>query len=352
MKFYNNLVLSTLCLALGVQSVDIVSMDIPQVAESGKDLVLDCKFEYRPEEEDQLDIKWYFNNSPTPIYQWLPAMDTGPQIIDPRFNQYMDLMYTVNGEKYEKHRALHLVNITHHLSGSYMCKVSSFLDEDFNQKNLMVYVPPAVVKFSHQSEESEGETEISCTAEGIYPTPAARIYWKDGLGEREMDKTVVEEDSDGLYSILVSTSTHTESIRGVQLGCEISIPGTQFKINEELVISPEISLDDLELETFNETLNEPYTDYELYDTTNSTLENFLYNETDVSYETTGSGSGDVQLKYGELYSPYENSITEQSADPRVSGAAARTAGKLLFLLPLLLLMRLTNLTPSTCDMYV
>ncbi|XP_023349218.1 uncharacterized protein LOC111717983 [Eurytemora carolleeae] len=137
--FPNNLVFSTVALALGVQSVDIISMDIPQVAESGKSLVLDCRFEYRAEEKDQLDIKWYFNSSPTPIYQWLPAMNTGPQVIDPRFTEYLDLLYTVNGEKYEKHRALHLVNVTHHLSGSYMCKVSSFLDEDFNQKNLMVY---------------------------------------------------------------------------------------------------------------------------------------------------------------------------------------------------------------------
>jgi len=243
MKFPNNLVLSSLCFALGVQSVDIISMDIPKVAESGKDLVLDCKFEYRPEEEDQLDIKWYFNNSPTPIYQWLPAMDTGPQIIDPRFTQYMDLMYTVNGEKYEKHRAIHLVNITHHLSGSYMCKVSSFVDEDFGQKNLMVYVPPSAVKFSHENKQSEGRTKVACSANGIYPTPKARVYWKNRSPERQLDKTIVEEDSNGLYSILISTSIHTESIRGVQLGCEISIPGTQFKIKEELVISPDISAD-------------------------------------------------------------------------------------------------------------
>ena len=41
-------------------------------------------------------------------------------------------MYTVNGEKYEKHRALHLVNVTHHLSGSYMCKVNIFLNKIIN----------------------------------------------------------------------------------------------------------------------------------------------------------------------------------------------------------------------------
>jgi len=243
MEFYNNLVLATLCLALGVQSVDIISMDIPQVAESGKDLVLDCKFQYRPEEEDQLEIKWYFNNSPTPIYQWLPAMDTGPQIIDPRFASYMDLLYTVNGDKYEKHRAFHLVNVTHHLSGSYMCKVSSLVDEDFNQKNLIVYVPPSLVKFSHKNQEEDGTTELVCSAHGIYPAPAARVIWSDGMGEQEIDKTVVEENEDGLFSIILSTSIHTQSIRGVQLGCEISIPGTDFKIKEELVISPDISAD-------------------------------------------------------------------------------------------------------------
>ena len=49
------------------------------------------------------------------------------------FNEYLDLMYTVNGEKYEKHRALHLVNVTHHLSGSYMCKVNTFLNKIINK---------------------------------------------------------------------------------------------------------------------------------------------------------------------------------------------------------------------------
>jgi len=241
MKFSRVLVFSALCLALGVQSVDIISMDIPKAAESGHDLVLDCKFEYRNEERDQLDIKWYFNSSPTPIYQWLPAMDTGPQIIDPNFNEYLDLMYTVNGEKYEKHRALHLVNVTHHLSGSYMCKVSSFLDEDFNQKNLMVYVPPSVVRFSHKTEDSR--TKVTCAAEGIYPKPEASLYWKDGVLEGEEVDTLVEEGEKGLYSISFTSSLHTDTIRGVQLGCEISIPGTQFSIREELVISPDISAD-------------------------------------------------------------------------------------------------------------
>jgi len=189
------------------------------------------------------DIKWYFNNSPTPIYQWLPAMATGPQIIDPRFNEYLDLKYTVSGEKYLKHRALHLVNVSRHLTGDYMCKVSSFVDEDFNRKSLQIFVAPSVVKFSHESLEMEGRTRVSCSAEGIYPSPTLKIFWKDGLMD-DVEKTVVSEDPDGYFSILHSTSIQQQYIRrGVELGCEISIPGTDYSIKEELLIGPDINAD-------------------------------------------------------------------------------------------------------------
>ncbi len=66
-------------------------------------------------------------------------MSMGPQLIDPTFSRHLDLTFTVNGDKYEKHRALHLLNVSRQLSGSYMCKVSSFLDEDFNQRSVMIY---------------------------------------------------------------------------------------------------------------------------------------------------------------------------------------------------------------------
>jgi hypothetical protein len=49
----------------------------------------------------------------------------GPQVIDPAFSRHLDLAFTVNTEKYEKHRALHLMNVSRHLSGSYMCKAES-----------------------------------------------------------------------------------------------------------------------------------------------------------------------------------------------------------------------------------
>ena len=71
----------------------------------------------------------------------------------------------------------------------------------------MLLVPPARVQFSHSSVEREGQTMVTCSATDIYPSPVARIYWKDGLvvfiaifwtvfyiffpeGERKREKTI------------------------------------------------------------------------------------------------------------------------------------------------------------------
>ena len=45
---------------------------------------------------------------------------------------------------------------------------------------IIIAVPPANVKFSHESSEETERTKISCSADGIYPSPTARVYWKDG----------------------------------------------------------------------------------------------------------------------------------------------------------------------------
>ena len=64
----------------GINSVHIVQIDGPEVVKSGSELMLDCNFDYMREEESQLDLKWYFNGSPVPVYQWVPSMKKGPQV--------------------------------------------------------------------------------------------------------------------------------------------------------------------------------------------------------------------------------------------------------------------------------
>ena len=43
------------------------------------------------------------------------------------------------GDKWRKHRALKILKPTTEMSGPYRCKVSSFVDEDFMQKTMVVY---------------------------------------------------------------------------------------------------------------------------------------------------------------------------------------------------------------------
>ena len=50
-------------------------MIVPSVIESGSRdyVILDCDYDFLQQEKDQLDIKWFFNDNPEPIFQWLPG---------------------------------------------------------------------------------------------------------------------------------------------------------------------------------------------------------------------------------------------------------------------------------------
>ena len=63
-----------------VSSVSIRDISAPAAVEAGKELLLDCDFTYNKEEVEEVVVKWFHNNSTTPFYQWVPALDIGPQV--------------------------------------------------------------------------------------------------------------------------------------------------------------------------------------------------------------------------------------------------------------------------------
>ena len=122
--------------------VQIREMRVPSVVESGKKnhVILDCDYDISSESEgQQVDVKWFFRNDPEPFFQWLPGR--APQAKGNLFsNGRLDLTYEVEGgNRFQKHRALKIMRPTTELSGTYRCKVSSFLDEDFMQKEMIIY---------------------------------------------------------------------------------------------------------------------------------------------------------------------------------------------------------------------
>ena len=129
-------------LAGKIVGVQIREMRVPSVIESGTKsyVILDCDYEISSESEGtQVDVKWFFGSDPEPFFQWLPGRP--PQAKGSLFtNGRLDLSYEVEGgDRFRKHRALKIMRPTTELSGTYRCKVSSFVDEDFMQKEMIIY---------------------------------------------------------------------------------------------------------------------------------------------------------------------------------------------------------------------
>ena len=124
-----------------IVGVEIRHMRVPSVLQNGSKpfVILDCDYDISSEQEGRgLDVKWFFGNNHQPFYQWLPGRR--PQTRGERFRGRIDLHYEVEGSnKFSKHRALKILRPTTELSGTYRCKVSSFLDEDFRQKTMIIY---------------------------------------------------------------------------------------------------------------------------------------------------------------------------------------------------------------------
>lgn len=45
---------------------------MPEVAQLGNPVVLDCDYTLEESSVDGLVVKWFFNEKPGPIYQWIP----------------------------------------------------------------------------------------------------------------------------------------------------------------------------------------------------------------------------------------------------------------------------------------
>jgi hypothetical protein len=124
---------------LGMHCLSLDSVSIPPAHPEGQDLTLSCDYSYNLPESDQLVLTWYHNGSPIPIYQWVPALDMGPQVIHDLFKDHLDLTYNANDDKFKKHSALRIINPDQRFSGNYKCRVSTFLEEVSQYKDVFIY---------------------------------------------------------------------------------------------------------------------------------------------------------------------------------------------------------------------
>jgi len=235
-----------LSIAGKIVGVQIREMRVPSVVESGKKnhVILDCDYDISSESEgQQVDVKWFFRNDPEPFFQWLPGR--APQAKGNLFsNGRLDLTYEVEGgNRFQKHRALKIMRPTTELSGTYRCKVSSFLDEDFMQKEMIIYSPAHEIKLFYTKPYTDF-INLTCTASGVFPEPEMKLSWgtlsTDRLDKQRGQTTTVSKKRDnGLYDVSLFKTLSEEDLRPETVfGCVLTIPGTDYSIKEETMYFP------------------------------------------------------------------------------------------------------------------
>lgn len=127
---------------LGSRCVQISELRVPETVRNGSDaVILDCVYTLKPEEAKALStaglvLKWFFNNGPEPVYQWIPGQK--PQELG-LLKGRLDLHYEASNQAGTMYRALRIIRPTTDLSGEYKCTVSTFHTEDFMVKKMIVY---------------------------------------------------------------------------------------------------------------------------------------------------------------------------------------------------------------------
>uniref|UniRef100_A0A1B6DGH1 Ig-like domain-containing protein n=1 Tax=Clastoptera arizonana TaxID=38151 RepID=A0A1B6DGH1_9HEMI len=223
-----------------VLGVTINSLKVPAQVLNGKDAILDCEYTYRSADlsaATDLVVKWFFNGGPEPVYQWIPnqkPQDLG--ILRGRLN----LDYRASSKPEAMHRALYIVNPTTELSGEYKCFVSTFTDEDFMTKNMIVFSPGKSLEMAYRKTDFE-KVNITCSAQGVYPEPRIILYKE----QREkdiiplMDSVTEAYKTSGLYDAVTSAVLYEEEIEVPTIfHCEFTIPGTTYSQKKKLVYYP------------------------------------------------------------------------------------------------------------------
>uniref|UniRef100_A0A1B6DR62 Ig-like domain-containing protein n=1 Tax=Clastoptera arizonana TaxID=38151 RepID=A0A1B6DR62_9HEMI len=221
-----------------VGAVQITSLRVPPAVHNGTGsaAILDCQYTLRPEEaspDSGLVVKWFFNNGPTPVYQWIPSQK--PQelgVLRGRLN----LDYKASHHASTMHRALYITNPTTELSGEYKCSVSTFNDEDFMIKRMIVFAPEK--SFEVVQTTIFNTVNITCRARGVYPEPKIALFKHSNGEEREQLQGVSVEIStrSGQYDISATSlldGDHLQSPTVFQ--CELRIPHTTYAKKKNLV---------------------------------------------------------------------------------------------------------------------
>ncbi|XP_065217667.1 uncharacterized protein LOC135843644 isoform X2 [Planococcus citri] len=215
---------------------------MPEAVQNGekKGAVLDCLYTLSSQELSKnsgLVVKWFFNRSPNPVYQWIhnqKPQDAG--ILKGR----LKLDYKASNNHSSMYRALFIVTPTVELSGEYKCLVSTYHDEDFSKKHLLVYQPERRMDFFHSRQDMD-KINVSCRVEGVFPKPKLYLFKDpdraDNIPEEEVTINMYERS--GYFDVTTSAIFNEAYLESPTVfDCEMKIPGTSYFKRKTLLYFP------------------------------------------------------------------------------------------------------------------
>jgi len=230
----------SLILVSSVRGVSIAKDSSGSIAvQRGQEILIDCDFSFEKEEEEELVVKWFFNGSTTPFYQWVPALDVGPQVITREAPGEIDISYSVEeGNSFTKHRTLRIAEASLAHIGAYTCQISSFRHEVSSTVEVAVYVPPSSMVLTSTSSGTDNLVTLTCIATEAFPAPILSLAWTEGLASRNGETlSKSSENSEGLITSSVSTTIGRDLVAKEDMAvCSLEMPGFDVHMKEEVPV--------------------------------------------------------------------------------------------------------------------
>ena len=158
-------------------SISVIELSVPTAVENGEaSVILDCLYSYSKAEAEQLRLRWFYNQNPSPFYQWVAGRKASqPEVIGSMFADKIDLSYMASTGQHTMHRAIMIKHVSMDMAGTYTCVVDTLTMEVVAEANMLVYSSPVETQFT-QRRLSNSRLNISCQFTGVYPVPDVRLF--------------------------------------------------------------------------------------------------------------------------------------------------------------------------------
>ncbi|XP_023703368.1 uncharacterized protein LOC111862315, partial [Cryptotermes secundus] len=240
----SSLLIATILTAGGADGLEInpVTTVLPLVIRNGtvNNVVLDCDYalnddDYATNEKNPgaLVVKWFFNNDPAPVYQWIHSKK--PQGLGV-LNGKLNLEYRISDDNATMYRALQIINPTTELSGEYKCTVSTFDDERSQTRKMIIYVPEKSLVLTQTKLKEHKAVNITCKAEGVFPEPELAIHSTERPGTHDIQFETIPRNGvfDAVASVIVNDSDLEDSTK---FECELKIPETNYTVKKTVTLT-------------------------------------------------------------------------------------------------------------------